>query len=319
MYNKLLSVIFGILLLFSVSGIFNTMYAQSISASYSASSQFSLTIPTLFPTITPAPSIDSFPILQKITELATPQASQSSVASVSASLTPDFVASGSAQDYCIKIPIILYHHIEPLAIATQLGHAQLTVDSTIFDEQMQYLVAKKYNFMSLEDVVHDILERKQVPPKSVVITIDDGYIDDYTYGFLIAKKYHIIMNFNIPTGLVGQPDYMTWDHLKEMAQSPYVRIFNHTTSHAPLGLINEDQIVKEVTTANSDLLTNLGINDDILVYPYGSYNDLAIQTVKQLGMIAAVSTDPGNEECISNIYKMPRVRVGNEPIADYGY
>lgn len=306
-------------IIFILSSIFTVVHAQTLYATYSATTSFGITFPTLFPTITPEPSVDTFPILQKINDLASPQVSIPKAASSSAISTSDQVASGSAEDYCIRVPVILYHHIEPLAIATLLGHAQLTVDSNIFDEQMGYLVAKKYNFLSLEDLVHDILERKPVPAKSVVITIDDGYIDNYTYAFLDAKKYHIIMNFNIPTGLVGQPDYMTWDHLKEMAQNPYVRIYNHTTSHAPLGLISADQITKEITTANADLQSNLGIKNDIVVYPYGSYNDLAIQTVQQLGMIAAVSTDSGNMECISNIYKMPRVRVGNEPMADYGY
>jgi peptidoglycan/xylan/chitin deacetylase (PgdA/CDA1 family) len=318
MKYKALFILPCLLLIFSFSGICNYVFAQTTGATYSATTTLNLIMPTLFPTVTPFPSpIDSFPILQKINDLATP--SPSPVATISASPTPDNTASGSAQDYCVRVPIILYHHVEPLQIATQLGHAQLTVDSNIFDEQMQYLVEKKYHFIALEDLVHAILSRKPVPSKSVVITIDDGYIDDYTYAFLTAKKYHIIINFMIPTGLVGQPDYMTWDHLKEMVQNPYARIYNHTTTHAPLGLISESQIVNEVTTANQDLLANLGIKNDIVVYPYGSYNNLAIQTVQQLGMIAAVSTDPGNVECISNIYKLPRVRVGNEPIADYGY
>jgi len=213
----------------------------------------------------------------------------------------------------------MYHHVEPLDIATQLGHPQLTEDNVYFEDHIRYLVEHNYHLLPLEDLVHAILSRSQVPEKSVVITLDDGYIDNYTYAFLMAKKYHAIMNFMIPTGLVGQPDYLTWDHLKEMAQSPYARIYNHTTSHAPLGLISQDEISKEVTTANQDLKNNLGIDNDIIIYPYGSYSDLAVQTLRQLGMIAALSTDPGTNDCISNIMTLPRVRVGNEPIEDYGY
>lgn len=308
--------------------------AQTVNATSSAVAPTVGLLPTLFPSVTPTVStINAFPIFQQLNELTNPVASVSSIAtiaatpaiatvsatSISPSPTPDIVASGSAQDYCLNVPIIMYHHVEPMAIATQLGHAPLTEDSHYFEEHISYLVSHHYHLMALEDLVHDILNHKAVPPKSVVITIDDGYIDAYTYAFLMAKKYHAIINFMIPTGLVGQPDYLTWDHLKEMAASPYVRIYNHTTTHAALGLIDQDQIIKEVTTANKALKTNLGINNDIVVYPYGSYNDLAIQTLQQLGMIAAVSTDPGTNDCISNIMKLPRVRVGNEPIEDYGY
>jgi len=213
----------------------------------------------------------------------------------------------------------MYHHVEPLEIASQLGHEPLTESNAYFEEHISYLASHHYHFLALEDLVHAIINKKPIPPKSVVITIDDGYIDAYTYAFLDAKKYHAIVNFMIPSGLIGQPDYMLWDHLKEMAASPYVRIYNHTTTHAALGLIDQDQIIQEVTTANQNLQKNLGIKNDIVIYPYGSYNDLAIQTLQQLGMIAAVSTDPGTNECLSNIYKLPRVRVGNEPLEDYGY
>ncbi len=287
-------------------------------------------LPTLFPTITPTitPTI-SFPMLDQLETITSPASSSSEkipqfdlsdpVATIPVSPTPDIVASGSAQDYCLNVPIIMYHHIEPLEIATQLGHPQLTEDSAIFEEHIKYLTDSKYHLLSLGDLVHAILSRGTVPSKSVVITIDDGYIDDYTYGFLMAKKYHAIMNFMIPTGLIGGPDYMTWDHLKEMAASPYVRIYNHTTTHAPLGEISQEDVIKEVTTANVALKSELGIDNNIVIYPSGNYSDETIQTLQKLGMIAAVSTDPGTNECISNIYKMPRVRVGNEPIEDYGY
>lgn len=311
----LLLSIFCVISIFSKTPI---VFAQTLSASDSAISPTLPTLPTLLPTNTPTvSSINTFPLLQQFDDLKRPSLATPSAASSSAiqqQLTP-----GYAQDYCLDVPVIMYHHTEPLAIATQLGHPQLTEDSSYFEEHIRYLIQHNYHLISLSDLVHAILTRTQVPDKSVVITIDDGYIDNYTYAFLVAKKYHALMNFMIPTGLVGQPDYMTWDHLKEMAQSPYAKLYNHTTSHAALGLIDQNQIIKEVTTANQDLKTNLGLDNTIVVYPYGSYSDLAIQTLQQLGMIAAVSTDPGTDECLSNIYKLPRVRVGNEPIENYGY
>lgn len=317
MKQKLFFVIF--LLAFFLSATNLKVQAQTDSASDSANLPIA-TLPTLFPTITPTPQPESpFPVLSQLDALAAPTATPSPIASLSGVPTPDIVASGSAQDYCLNVPVIMYHHTEPLEIATQLGHAQLTEDSTYFEEHISYLAKHGYHFLALSDLVSAIINRKSVPDKSVVITIDDGYIDNYTYAFMMAKKYHAIINFMIPTGLIGQPDYMTWDHLKEMAASPYVRIYNHTTSHAPLGLINQDQIIKEVTTANNDLKNNLEIDNKIVVYPYGNYTDLTIQTLRQLGMIAAVSTDPGTDECLSNIYKLRRVRVGNEPIENYGY
>ena len=229
------------------------------------------------------------------------------------------IAPTDVSDYCMDMPIILYHHIQPLQIAQQLGHEPLTVDSDIFDSQMKYLVDNGYHTISAQDLVDALQTHTKLPDKSIMVTIDDGYDDAYTYGFMIAKKYKIIMNFMIPTGLINQPGYMNWDHLKEMAQSPYVRIYNHTTTHAALGLISQDDIVKEVTTANEDLQNKLGIKNSIIVYPYGNYSDLAIQTLKDLHYTAAFSTDSAREQCLSNIMKLPRLHIGNAPLTEYGF
>ena len=292
------------------------IFAQTSLATTSATPASLSSLPTLFPTAAPTPpAVNNWPILNQLDELATPQiATPTPVATTAASLPVSY-----SEEYCLDVPVIMYHHIEPLAIASQLGHEPLTVDSSIFENQVGYLVEHNYHPIALEDLITALRNHGTLPEKSVVITIDDGYIDDYSYGFMMAKKYHVIMNFMVPTGLVGQPDYMTWDHLKEMVQSPYAKIYNHTTSHAPLGLIDKDKIVQEVTTANNDLQKNLGLKNDIVIYPYGSYSDLAVDTLKELGMVAAVSTDPGRNECTSNIMKLPRVRVGNAPLTDYGF
>ncbi|MGH7203070.1 MAG: polysaccharide deacetylase family protein [Candidatus Levyibacteriota bacterium] len=294
-------------------------FAQTISPSVSvpATPASLSSFPTLLPTNTPAPTpLTTLPLLDQLNALGSPSTTAPAqvATGAAAALTPSY-----SDDYCLNVPVIMYHHIEPLDIATQLGHEPLTVDSGIFENQVKYLVDHKYQTITLEDLITALRNHGTLPEKSVVITVDDGYIDDYTYGFMMAKKYHIIMNFMIPTGLIGQPDYMTWDHLKEMATSPYAKIYNHTTSHAALGLIDQDKIIQEVTNANQELQKNLGIKNDIVVYPYGSYSDMAIDTLKQLGMVAAVSTDPGTNECTSNIMKLPRVRVGNAPLSDYGY
>jgi peptidoglycan/xylan/chitin deacetylase (PgdA/CDA1 family) len=290
------------------------LFAQSPSENQPTSASSLLILPTLFPSLSqPLPQNTTFPLLEKLDELATPATS-----SATSNATNSAAQAVPLPEYCLDVPVLMYHHVEPLSIAEQLGHPQLTVDSGIFEEQMRYLVEHQYHTISVDEMVYAIKEQKPLPDHSVVITLDDGYIDNYTYAFLYAKKYHIVMNFMIPTGLVGQPDYVSWDHLKEMAANPYAKIYNHTTTHAPLGLIDKDKIIEEVTTANKQLIDNLGITNDVLTYPYGSYSDLAIETIKQFNIVAALSTDAGRNECTSNLMKLPRVRVGNASLAEYG-
>lgn len=224
-----------------------------------------------------------------------------------------------AKDYCLDVPVVMYHHIQPLQMAELLGHKALTADSEIFDEQIRYLKENGYTAIAAQDLINALRNKTQLPEKSIVITIDDGYDDNYTYAFMTAKKYHFVMNFMIPTGLIDRPGYMQWEHLQEMIQSPYARIYNHTTSHAALGLLTKEQIITEVTHANSDFETKLGLKNTIVTYPYGSYNSEAIDTLKELGITGAFTTDMGTHHCLSTIMQLPRLRVGNALMSEYGF
>lgn len=221
-------------------------------------------------------------------------------------------------DFCLDVPVIMYHHIQPLEQAKLLGHAQLTVDSEIFEKQMKYLVDNGYTALSAEDLVNALMNHDQLPSKSIVITIDDGYIDNYTYGFMMAKKYNLVMNFMIPTELIGKADYMTWDHLKEMAQNPFAKIYNHTASHAALGLISKEQTDSELTRSNDQFKSELGLDINIFAYPYGSFSTTAVELLEKHGFVAAFTTLPGRKQCESQKMLLNRDRIGNAPLSEYG-
>lgn len=257
---------------------------------------------------TPTPTID-FPVSETIEK--TIEATEAT--SAAQTVPPEQF------DYCLDVPVVMYHHTQPLKLAELLGHGALTVDSVIFEEQIKYLSENGYTAISSEELINALNDRRPLPEKSIMITIDDGYDDNYTYAFMTAKKYQMIMNFMIPTGLIDKPGYMTWDHLSEMAANPYARLYNHTTSHAPLGLIDKNKIIDEITAANTDFQTRLGLNNTILTYPYGSYDDEALITARELGIKAAFTTDEGRTHCVSNLMRLPRLRVGNAPMESYGF
>lgn len=225
----------------------------------------------------------------------------------------------TVNDFCLNVPVLFYHHIEPLAIAQQSGHAQLTVDSDYFDKQMAYLNASGYRSLSADELVDALINHRGLPFKSIVVTFDDGYDDNYAYAFQILKKYNIAGNFMIPTGLIENKGYMTWSQLKEMAGNPLMHIYNHTWSHASLGGAGKDKIEYEITTANKQLEDNLGKRVSIFTYPYGSYNQLVIDVLREHGFTAAFSTINGTMQCQSYIFALRRTNIGNAPISSYGF
>jgi len=219
--------------------------------------------------------------------------------------------------FCLTVPVLLYHHVEPYSLAKKEGHDKLTVDVNYFDKQMQYLAEHGYKSITAEELANAIVSHNNLG-KAVVVTLDDGYMDTYTYAYPIAKKYKILLNLMIPTGLLNNPGYMTWDNLKEMVNSGTAFAYDHTWSHYSLPRSDEKKEEMEIMTAKNQLEQNLGKPVRIFTYPYGSSNQQVVNILRRNGFVAAFSTIPGFYQCDSFIFNLHRNRIGNAPLPSYG-
>jgi len=66
----------------------------------------------------------------------------------------------------------------------------ITVDANLFDEQMRIL-RKNYHPVTLGDIADWLNGNKQLPPRSVAVTFDDGFADNYHLAAPIMEKYNI--------------------------------------------------------------------------------------------------------------------------------
>lgn len=123
----------------------------------------------------------------------------------------------------------------------------------------------------------------------------------------------------IPSGLIGNPGYMSWSQLKEMAGNSLIHVYNHTWSHAALGNADRTKIEFEVSTSQNQLQSELGKSINILTYPYGSSSPLAISILKEHGFIGGISTINGTTQCDSYVMTLHRTRIGNAPLSSYGF
>ena len=60
----------------------------------------------------------------------------------------------------------------------------------LFKEQVEW-ISKNYQFVTVEDIIECYEIGASLPPNAMLLTFDDGYIDNYTYCLPILKKYHI--------------------------------------------------------------------------------------------------------------------------------
>lgn len=261
----------------------NSLYAVNIDFIYSISSLIASSSSNLKPSSTPTPT-----------------------------LTPTF--SG----YCLNVPVLLYHHVQPDSEAKRLWQEALSVDNSIFEQQMSYLVSQGYTAISAKQLVDALLLRTPLPQKSIVLTFDDGYKDVYSYVYPILQKYRITANLMIASGLVGTSGYLSWSEIEEMGRSGLVYFTNHTWSHYPIDQGGYDKVKYEIQTGRKQLEEHVNQTVNIFTYPYGSFNDNAIKILREDGVLGAFSTIPGFWQCDSFIMTLHRNRIGNSPLSAYG-
>lgn len=266
-------------------------------------------------TSTPQPNTDTNNKQAESKSDATPSAQTTKSAPVE-SAQPNIDLTKNS--FCMHVPVLTYHHIEPLDAAKAAGHESLTVDPKIFEEQMSYLNDHGYRSISGEELPQALSSHQQLG-KVAVVTIDDGYNDFYNYAFPIIKKYNITSNIMIPTGLMENPGYLSWSQLKEMVDSGLVHAYDHTWSHYSVSSGDESKIELEIMTAKKQLEEHLGKTVTIFTFPFGLASGQSINVLKRNGFIGAYSTISSSTQCENNIYAIRRTRIGNSSLSQYGF
>jgi len=259
------------------------------------------------PVLTPTPTLIPTP-----TETPTPTATPSPTLTPTPTPIP-------LVGYCLNVPVLFYHHVQPQQQAIDKKQTPLSVDNGVFDQQIGYLTSHGYNLISAKELVDALRNKSGLPVKSMLITLDDGYLDNYQYAFPVMQKYHVKANLMISTGLLGGADYMSWGQLEEMQRSGLIYWTDHTWSHFALGNGTPDKIKYEIDTARDQLQQHTGQIVNVFTYPYGSFNNRSIQILSQEGFIGAFSTISGNWQCDSFIMALHRKRIGNASMSYYGF
>ncbi len=219
---------------------------------------------------------------------------------------------------CAHLPVLFYHHIEDPDIAKLRGYQALNVTIDAFKNQMSYLKDKGYQILNVSSLINFFDSGGGVGRGSALLTFDDGYEDFYLHAYPILKSLGFQSILFLPTGLVGNPGYLTWDQIKEMSSSGLVYFANHTWSHyAATG--SPAKVREEITLADGQLNAN-GLNNlKVFAYPYGNAVPWVQDYLSSLGYKVAFSTTPGSILCKKQRFELPRLRIGNASLAAYGF
>ena len=147
----------------------------------------------------------------------------------------------------IRVPILMYHYISSLPADADDYRINLTLEPDVFRAHMHYLHDEGYTTISLYQLHIALLQGTQLPPKPIILTFDDGYIDHYTNVSPVLKEYGFTGTFFIITERAddNNPTYMNWSQISEMARAG-MSMESHSKTHADLRGRSYDFLVYEL-------------------------------------------------------------------------
>lgn len=189
----------------------------------------------------------------------------------------------------VKVPVLYYHSIDPSEAN------EVILSPTKLKEELQYIKDSGFTTITISELNDYLNNGKGLPEKSILITFDDGYMDNYTNAFPILKELNMKATiFTITKGL-DQGYYLSSDQLKELSDYG-IDIECHTVNHLHLNELSYEEQLKELTDSKQKLESITGKKVTALAYPYGDYNQDTLNVAKAAGYTFGFTT---NFNCVT--------------------
>jgi len=147
--------------------------------------------------------------------------------------------------------------------------------------------------------------------RSLVITFDDGWADNYTNVFPILKEYGLTATVFVVTGFIGKENYMDWNQLREMSGAG-ISIHSHTVSHKPLAQLSKADIKYELEMSKKTIEDHLGKQVNFLSLPHGVYNKKVLESAQEAGYQSVCTSEPGFSHEYKNLSVMKRINISDQ-------
>ncbi len=179
---------------------------------------------------------------------------------------------------------LMYHLIldEPYSV-----YEALFVRPAEFEAHLKVLDELGYEYLFAE-------EWRITETPSVIITLDDGYEDNYTNMFPILKAYGAKATVFLVSSLIDTDGYLTRAQIKEMSDSGLVSFQCHTARHVDLSHLSAEGVRREFTESVGIIEEITGKTVRALAYPAGSYNDTVLQIVPEFFDFAYTTKSPNS-------------------------
>jgi peptidoglycan/xylan/chitin deacetylase (PgdA/CDA1 family) len=219
------------------------------------------------------------------------------------------------------VPVLMYHHVSP-------NPGLVTVSPPTFNQHMAYLAQHGYTTLTADQLLGFLQGTFQAPRRSVLITFDDGYLDNYVYAYPSLKSHGLRATIFCVTGWLadgprrkhhGQgtplpicPDHSTckraisegqadevilrWSEIEQMMSDGTIEVHSHTHTHTRWDKKIEDvaerkqKLAQDLIQSLETLRARLGKESSHLCWPQGYFDATYQSTAIDLGFKAQYTT-----------------------------
>jgi len=245
-----------------------------------------------------------------------------------------------------RIPVLCYHRVLP-DLDEELSFEIWSILPAQYESQMAFLAENHFTTLSLTEYAQMAQGLLPVKEKSILLTFDDGFADNYAIAWSLARKYQLKINLFLTTGYIGalQPIFMaqdgytltvpvplqksehtlrghirnfpnlwmplTWEQIREM-QAAGVQHGFHSHSHRNLALLTPDALGEDIGAGLAVMERELGQRPRYFALPYGFYHDYTpaiIDTLKHFQLELIFGTHYGRAQLPSTRQVFPRISI----------
>lgn len=182
-----------------------------------------------------------------------------------------------------------------------------------FEAHLEFLRAGDFSVISLERLVAALESGGEnggdLPPRAVVITIDDAYRSSYSQAWPRLRELGFPFTLFVasePVESAGGRGYLSWDEIAEMSADPLVTIGHHSHSHGHMTNFSAPARAADFGRASAIFARELGFVPEFFAHPYGEYTRDWSKALADLGVRASLAQHSGSVGRTSPLQALPR-------------
>jgi peptidoglycan/xylan/chitin deacetylase (PgdA/CDA1 family) len=192
--------------------------------------------------------------------------------------------------------VVYYHRIDDEAHRS-------CVRPKAFAEQMALLRSEGFEVLPLSSVRRHLDEHVPFPERAVVVTLDDGFADNFTHGLPTLVRESIPATVFLTAGYLDGPELpvlrdrsgvppLTWNQAAEMAEHG-IELGAHTLTHPTLPELDAESLRREIEGSRDLIEERTGRRPATFCYPRGRFDTRVKEAVREAGFDLACTTMPG--------------------------